>query len=77
MEQFQPYRVSTAMAWRRGIAAAYWLEDCPHAVTDDADYYLASIRTLVIDGLGPRRPDVHDPDEAGRAETCPLVRCRY
>jgi hypothetical protein len=40
------------------------LEDYPHSVLWDSDFYLASIRTLVIDGPGPRRPDVHDLDEA-------------
>lgn len=52
------------MAWRRGIPASFWLEDYPHAELWDSDFYLAAIRTVVIDSLGPRRPDVHDLDEA-------------
>ena len=64
MVDFQPYRVSTALAWRRGIPAAFWLEDDPHDDLWDADFYLAAIRTVAIDRLGPRRPEVHDPDEA-------------
>lgn len=61
---FQPYRICSAMAWRRGVPASFWLEDYPHDVLWDADHFLAAIRTVVIDSLGPRRPDVHDLDEA-------------
>ena len=63
-ELFEPYRTSADLAWRKGIPGAYWLEDVPHGQMRDADYFLAAIRTVVIDGLGPRRPQVHEADEA-------------
>ena len=60
----EPHRMSTAMAWRRGIPASFWLEDYPHAELWDSEYYVAGVRTVVIDRLGPRRPDVYDRHEA-------------
>jgi hypothetical protein len=82
MADFQPYRTSDDLAWCRGVPAAYWLEDYPHGEMWDSDFHLAGIRTVVIDGLRPRRPDVHVSDEAKACRnlsigTLPILRRVY